>query len=48
MAVPMKLAVATRVAEFVGWAGAVSLNVVLVVMQLSLTVMGPSGANYYG
>jgi hypothetical protein len=33
MAVPMKLAVATRVAELAGWTGAVSLNVVLVVMR---------------
>ncbi|CDF97365.1 hypothetical protein BN844_3526 [Pseudomonas sp. SHC52] len=47
MAVPMKLAVATRVVEFVGWAGTASLQVV-VVMQLSLTVMCSVGANYYG
>ncbi|GFM65876.1 hypothetical protein PSCICJ_19940 [Pseudomonas cichorii] len=44
MAVPMKLAVATRVGELVGgvWVSSFSLRVAVLVMRISLTVILPS------
>ncbi|GFM74776.1 hypothetical protein PSCICM_05950 [Pseudomonas cichorii] len=44
MAVPMKLAVATRVGELVGgvWVSSFSLRVAVLVMRISLTVILPA------
>ncbi|GFM71860.1 hypothetical protein PSCICL_28520 [Pseudomonas cichorii] len=44
MAVPMKLAVATRVGELLGgvWVLSLSLRVVVLVMRISLTVILPA------